>query len=126
MIKRIVDALRGVDGYAGMAAYSNGCMLFSEGMEPVYVGRIKELFDEAGARFPAGRMTLVIRGYTITVFMAGDILVFCRSEGWFTPLPVLSGEEPEYTAGQAPPGLITKEEARKEAAAMLKALMSSG
>ncbi len=126
MIKGLVDVTRRSDGYSGMAIYRDGIMLFSEGMEPSFADRIKAMFDEARGHYPARSVSLVIRGYTITALMAEDVLVLCRSEGRFTPRPALPGAEPEYTAGQAPPGLITREEARKEAAAMLKMLMSSG
>jgi hypothetical protein len=125
LIKRIVDAMRGADGYAGMAVYRGDGMLFSEGLEPAYADTIKALLEETGGHFPVS-ISLIVMGYTISAFMAGELLVICRYEGRFTARPPLPDAEPEYTAGQAPPGLITKEEARKEAAAMLKMLMSSG
>lgn len=126
MIKQLVDTVRGADGYAGMAVYRGGGMLFSEGLEPAYTDMIKALFEEIGGHFSARGVSLAIRGYTVRAFLAEDKLVICRSEGRFMAMPVLHDREPEYAAGQAPPGLITKEEARKEAAAMLKLLMSSG
>jgi hypothetical protein len=126
LIKRIVDTMRKSDGYAGMAIYRGDCMLFIEGLEPSYTDTIKALFEETGEHFPARSLSLVIRGYTVAVFTSGDMLVLCRSGGRFAARPALPDVEPEFTAGQAPPGLITREEARKEAAAMLKMLMSSG
>jgi len=124
LIKGLVDVVRRSDGYSGMAIYRDGIMLFSEGMEPSLAGRAKAMFDEVRGRCPARSVSLVIRGYTINALMAEDVLILCTSEGRFTPRPALPDAEPEYTAGQAPPGLITREEARKEAAAMLKLLMS--
>jgi len=123
LIKGLVDVVRRSDGYSGMAIYRDGIMLFSEGMEPSLAGRAKAMLDEVRGRCPARSVSLVVRGYTITALMAGDVLVLCTSEGGHAR-PALPDAEPEYTAGQAPPGLITREEARKEAAAMLKLLMS--
>ncbi len=126
MIKQLVDAMRGGEGYSGIAVYRGDTMLFFEGLEPAYADTIKELFEEVGAHYPAREVSLIIRGYTVRAFVAEDGLVICRSEGRYTPRPAMPCGEPEYTAGQGPPGLITKEEARKEAAAMLKMLMSQG
>ncbi len=126
MIKQLVDAMRGSEGYSGMAIYRGDTMLFFEGLEPSYADMIKELFEEIGAHYPAREVSLIIRGYTVRAFVAEDELVICMSEGRHAPRPAMPCGEPEYTAGQAPPGLITREEARKEATAMLKRLMSSG
>ncbi|WP_325376977.1 hypothetical protein [Methanocella sp.] len=126
MIKRIVDLLRSTDGYAGIAIYRGQGLLFCEGWEPSHIARVVEFYSGPASHFQAKRMTLVIQGFTITVFMAGDMLVVCRSAGRFTSIPSLPEEEPDYTAGQAPAGLISREEARKEAEAMLKVLMKHG
>lgn len=124
MIKRIVDTLRGTYGYAGVAIYRGDCLLFYEGWDPGHAGLIKKFYD--GMLLPTDRIAMVIRGYTVTLFMLGGLLVACRSEGRFTPLPPLPDEEPEYTTGLTTSGLMARDEARKEAEAMLKALMSRG
>lgn len=126
MIKPIVDLMRSTDGYAGMAIYRGRDLLFCEDWEPAHVARVVELYDGLASRFHARNTALVIKGYTINIFMAGDMLVACRSEGRFTALPALPDDAPEYTSGQAPAGLISREEARKEAEAMLKMLMKQG
>ena len=126
MIKRIVDMMRKADGYAGIAVYRGADLLFNEGLEPELAGRLKVIFEDVRSKFPSGKAALVIGGYTINMLAEGDIVAICQTEGRFSSVPDLSADEPEYTAGQAPAGLISREEARKEAAAMLKTLLGQG
>lgn len=126
MIKRIVDRLRRAEGYAGMAVYRNESLLFHEGWDPGHAARIVELHRGLETRLAAKKTAVVIQGYTVSVFSSGALLVACRSAGRFTGLPALPDEEPEFTSGQAPPGLISREEARREAQAILKSLLGPG
>ena len=126
MIKQSIDALRRSGRYAGAAVYRGQDLLFCEGLEPGIISHLKDLFDGIKSRFPSGRASLILQGYTITMLMSGELVIICRYEGRFSVVPALPEEEPEYMAGQAPAGLISREEARKEAAAMLKMLLGQG
>lgn len=126
MIKRLVDSLRNRDGYAGMAAYRDGLLIFYDAFDPVLADKARRLFEECGPALKAGSMALVIRGFTISAFREGSLLVVCRLEGRFT-LPVLpEEEEAEYAMGQQEAHLMTREEARKEAELILRHLMGNG
>jgi hypothetical protein len=124
MIKLLIDALRDQEGYAGMAVYRGDGLLFCDGLETGLADKMKRLFDDNKAIVRADSMIAVVRGYTINVYMADDILIVCRSEGRFTPVPRPGEEELSFSTGQQASYLITREEAKKEAGLMLKRLMN--
>jgi hypothetical protein len=122
MLKRLIDVIRGQEGYAGMAIFLDSHKIFCEMLEPELSDKIKGIFLEGEAIFHAESMMAVIQGYTINAFMAGDALVICRLEGRFTPALRPCEEEPSYTAGHQEHRL-KRDEARKEAENILKLLM---
>lgn len=124
MIKRLIDAFRCREGYAGMAIYRENELLFYEGLEPGFADKVRLLFEDNRTAFYTNSIIAIIRGFTVTTFRADDLLIICRLEGRFTPLPRPAAEEPEYLAGQQAAHLMTREEARREAEIMLKKLMS--
>ncbi len=126
MIKAAIDALRAREGYAGMAAYRGGRLLFRDGLAPELADTMRSLFDQGEATFNAHTVTVVIRGYTITMFAFEDILLICRVEGRFTPISRPVEEVAEYAPGHEAVRLLAREEARKEAERTLKRLMASG
>jgi hypothetical protein len=124
MIKRLIDAFRGREGYAGMAVYRDDLLLFYDILDPDLADKVKRLFEESEATLRAGSMTSIIRGFTIATFRAGSLLIVCRFEGRFTRLQVPGEEEIEYALGQQAAHLMTREEAKREAELMLRRLMS--
>lgn len=125
MIKALIDALRGREGYAGMAIYLGDGLLFCDGFEHALADRAKSLFSEAESSFSSHRITAVIRGFTVSAFRQDSLLVITRSEGRFTSLPLPGPEEPEYVVTGPVTRLITREEARREAEHMLGQLMKA-
>lgn len=124
MIKRLIDAFRGREGYAGMAVYRDGLLIFYDVLDPDLADRNRRLFEVSEATLRASRMTSIIRGFTIATFRAGSLLVVCRFEGRYTRPPVPAEEETEYAMGQQAAHLQTREEAKREAELMLRRLMS--
>ncbi len=124
MLKRLIDTIRGQEGYAGMAIFLDGHRIFCEVLEPELSDKIKGIFAEGAAIFRAEGMMAVIQGYTINAFMAGDAIVICRLEGRFTPALRPEEEEPSYTTGHLE-HRITREKARKEAEDILKHILKS-
>jgi hypothetical protein len=123
-IKRLIDAFRGREGYAGMAVYRDGLLLFYDVLDPDLANRSKRLFEESEVTLKASSMAAIVRGFTIAAFRAGSLLVVCRFEGRFTRPPVPVEEETEYAMGQQPAQLLTREEAKREAELLLRRLMS--
>lgn len=125
MIKRLIDAFRGREGYAGMAVYRDGLLLFCDALDPGLAEKNRRLFEQSETTFKASSMTSIIRGFTIATFRAGSLLVVCRFEGRFTRPHVPAEEETEYATGQQEEHLLTREEAKKEAELILQHLMST-
>jgi|GEM_PF-5286244 len=123
MIKSLIDSYRCLEGYAGMAIYRDGGLLFCEGIDPDFTEKMKALFLECGSSFKSTAAMAIIRGFTISVSRLEGLLIISRFEGRFTCSPVVDPEEPEYSTGKPLARLITKEEAKKEAEYMLKQLM---
>lgn len=124
MIKLLADSLRNRDGYAGMAVYRDDLLLFHDVLDPDLADKARRLFEESEIIFKAGGMSAVTRGFTIAAFRAGSLLVVCRFEGRFTRPPVPIEEKTEYSIGQQPAHLMTREEARRDAELTLRRLMS--
>ncbi len=61
MIKRLIDSLRGRDGYAGMAIYREGTPIYCDLLDPGLADGHRRLFEESEAIFNKGRMAAVAR-----------------------------------------------------------------
>ncbi len=127
MIKRLADACRGREGYAGMAVYHNGMPLFYDAMGPDLAEKSRRLFEECEAVFKARSMAAVIRGFTVATFRTEGLLVVCRLEGRFTQVPAPAEEDTaEYATGSEEARRITREEAKREAELILRHLLGTG
>ncbi len=126
MIKRLADACRGGEGYAGMAVYHRGILLFRDGLDPDVADKCRRLFEESESVFEATRMAAVIRGFTVTAFRAESLLIVCGFEGRFTRPPELAEEgAAEYASGRQEDHPLTREEAKQEAELILRRLMGT-
>jgi hypothetical protein len=124
MIKRLVDALRGREGYAGMAVYHEDILLFCDAMDADLAEKNKRLYMEGENIFHAACMASVIRGFTVSTFRSGDLLVVCMFEGQFIrPPPPAPEDTVQYAPGREEEHPLTREEARREAELMLQRLL---
>jgi hypothetical protein len=123
MIKRLVDFLRSREGYAGMAAYRDGLLLFSDALDADLADKARRLFEVSEADLKAAGMAAVIRGFTVAAFRAESLLIVCRFEGRFSRPPVPAEEKTEYSTGQQAAHLLTREEAKSEAELILRHLL---
>jgi hypothetical protein len=126
MIKRLVDAIRGKEGYAGMAIYHDGRLIFWEALDPGLADKSRRLYEESEATFRQSLMTAVIRGFTVVTFRLSGLLVVCRLEGQFAIPPSPSEETVEYATGRQEEHPLTREEAKNEAEALLRRLLEKG
>lgn len=107
-----------------MAAYFEGRLLFCDAMDPDLADKHERLFADSESIFHAAGMASVVRGFTISAFRAGDLLIVCRLEGQFSRPPAPAREDTfEYAPGWQEGHPITREEARREAALMLQRLL---
>ena len=123
MIKAVIDLHRARKGYAGMAVYRDGMLLFCEGIEPDFVEMIKALFTDAETAFRSTYASAIIMGFTVSAISRGDIMIISRFEGRFVPSPDIISEDAEYSTGEPAARLITREEAKLQARHIIERLL---
>ncbi len=117
MIKGVIDTIRGMPGYAGMAVYfAHGCA-YLDLLDPSLVEGMYDLFIES-SRVEA--ITAIVRGYSIEAFSVGDMAVVARFEGRYSPVPKIRPEDDDITPTEPAPRLMSREEARREALELLR------
>ncbi|OPY25659.1 MAG: hypothetical protein A4E28_03034 [Methanocella sp. PtaU1.Bin125] len=118
-VKAIIDRLRMLGGYSGCAVYAGERMLFSENVADEYAGQVLRLLrTSTGVR----RVSVAARGFTFTGFGVEDYDILLKLAGRFPPVPSLSLAEPEFVDPFSASGLPSRERARAEAEAALRAL----
>ncbi|MGA9138721.1 MAG: hypothetical protein WBZ29_00750 [Methanocella sp.] len=117
-VKAIVDALRGAEGYAGGSVYSAGHEIFSENIERDYVDTVLRLLHLSAS---VRRVSVAARGFTVIGFSTDGYDVVLKLAGRFPATPALCIAEPEFIDSSCAPALPSKEAARIEAEAALKA-----
>jgi hypothetical protein len=123
LIKGVIDSVRELPGYAGMAVYfARGCIyvdildsLLADGMYDLFSG------PQCDEDIPVARtFTAIIRGYSVLAFSAGDVAVVARFEGRYFHMPKIYPVEDDIVPAEPAPRLMSKEEARREARELLK------
>ncbi len=117
-VKAIVDALRSAEGYAGGGVYTAEQEVFSENIGQDYAVIILRLLHLSAS---VRRISVAARGFTFTGFNAGGYDVVLKLAGRFPATPVLCITEPEFIDPACATALPSRETARAEAEAALRA-----
>lgn len=117
LIKGVIDTIRGMPGYAGMAVYFAHDLAYLDILEEMLADGMYELFM-AGSHVET--ITAIVRGYSIIIFNAGDMAVVARFEGRYPGLPKICPEDDDIALVEPAPRLMSREEARREALELLK------
>jgi hypothetical protein len=117
LIKGMIDVIREMPGYAGMAVYfAHDCVYADVIDRNIADGMYDLLIDSSRKR----SITAIVRGYSILAFEVGDTAVVARFEGRYFHMPKLSLEEDDIVASEPAPRLISRDEARREAQQLLR------
>jgi len=115
-VRAIVEWARAIPGCLGVAVYAGDAPLFSEGLGP---GCASALRGMLGASPGAARFSATVRGVTFIAFQRDGLTVLLKVAGRFPALPGLRIDEPEFVEPPGAPALPAREEARREAGALL-------
>ena len=117
MIKGVIDTIRDLPGYAGMAVYfSQGCV-YLDILDGKLADGMHDLFVESSG---VKAITAIVRGYSILAFSVGDMAVVSRFEGRYSRVPKLIPEYDDIDPVEPAPRLMGREEARREARELLR------
>ena len=122
-VKALIDAARQTPGYAGLAVFARGDVLFEEHLDLAYASGLLALRARLACRaLPGGPcLTAATSAFTFHVIDMGEMVAVLQLAGRFTGAPRLSCPEPEFAESpSARAGLPTREEVRREAEALLK------
>ena len=119
LIKEVIDQVRSLPGYTGMGIYCGGTCAYRDLMEGRLADDMHALYI-AGSRDGVKVITAVARGYSILAFEAAGLVIITRLEGRFAPAPKIREDAEEITLNEPLRGLKSREEARIEAAALLR------
>ena len=117
MIKAVIDLIRDMPGYAGMAVYFSYNCVYSDLLDRKLVDGMCDLYIES---LHAEAITAIVRGYSILAFSVDDIVVVARFEGRFSRVPAIILETDDIAPAGPAPRLISREEARREAQQLLR------
>ena len=117
MIKGVIDVIRDIPGYAGMAVYFAQRCAYSDILDEKYADGMYDLYVESPG---VKAITAIMRGYSILAFGVGDIIVVSRFEGRYFRVPDISPEEDDIVPAGPAPRLMSREEARREAQELLR------
>ncbi len=117
MIKGVIDIIRDTPGYAGMAIYFAHDCTYLDLLDGMLAAGMYDLFVKS-SRIKA--ITAIVRGYSVLVFGVGDVVVVARFEGRYFQVPEISPEEDDIAPAEPAPGLMSREEARREALELLR------
>jgi hypothetical protein len=116
LIKGVIDVVREMPGYAGMAVYFAHDCVYADAIDTKIADSMYDLFNLPHAK----SFTAIVRGYSILAFGVGDTAVVARFEGRYYHIPKLSLGEDDIVASEPAPRLISRDEARREAQKLLK------
>ena len=117
LIKGVIDVVRKMPGYAGMAVYFAHDCVYTDMIDQKIADGMYDLFINSSS---AKSVTAIVRGYSILAFGVGDAAVVARFEGRYFHMPKLSPDEDDIIASEPAPRLISRDEARREAQQLLR------
>ncbi|HEY3422959.1 MAG TPA: hypothetical protein VGK13_07335 [Methanocellaceae archaeon] len=116
MIKGVIDAIREMPGYAGMAVYLAHDCFYLDALDGTLADGMHDLFLSSRAK----ALTAIVRSYSILAFSVGDLVVVARFEGRYFQVPKISPDEDDIVPDGHAPRLMSKVEARREAQELLR------
>jgi hypothetical protein len=119
LIKGLIDLVRDMPGYAGMAVYFAHRRVYLDLLDEKYSDGLYDLYLESPG---VTAITAIVRGYSILAFSVGDIVVVSRFEGRYFQAPMISLDEDDIVPAGPAPRLMSREEARREAQELLRSL----
>ncbi|WP_230742867.1 hypothetical protein [Methanooceanicella nereidis] len=122
--KMIVESVRSIDGYAGMAIYNGAEEIFIEGMPPELVLGMMRLYGDIPGvmKGTLNKMSAYIKGYSIHVSCVDGLLILVRVSGMDNDIPGIAPCEADFIDPEPLPALPSREKAAMEAEELLKKL----
>jgi hypothetical protein len=117
LIKGVIDVIREMPGYAGMAVYFAHECVYADAIDRNIADGMYDLFNNYSH---TKSITAIVRGYSLLAFGVGDTAVVARFEGRYFHIPRLSLDEDDIVASEPAPRLISRDEARREAQQLLR------
>ena len=117
MIKGVIDLIRDMPGYAGMAVYLAHNCVYVDLLDRELVDGMYDLLIESSH---TKAVTAIVRGYSILAFSVGDMVAVARFEGRYFQVPTIRPEDDDIAPAESAPRLMSREEARREAEQLLR------